>query len=139
MKLLECVLLLSMLLCMDNVIAAMDHSGHARSGGDGGEASGSACIRPRLDKIKPERLATVSPGTEFSFVVFNIDKPEQVSVVVKNQPVDIATEFKDPFYIVRGKIPATLVNTAARIDVKIDSKYHPCRLQDGWLIKITEK
>ena len=117
--------------------AAMDHSGH-QGMGMGGESSGSACIHPHLDKTKPEKLATVAPGSEFSFVVFNIDNPEQVSVTVKNQPVEIDTEFKDPFYVVKGKIPDTLKNTAARIDVKVASKFASCRLQEGWLIKISE-
>jgi hypothetical protein len=119
--------------------AAMDHSGHTgMSGGGSMESSGSACIHPHIDKIKPEKLATVSPGAEFSFVVFNIDKPEQVSVTVKQQPVKIKTEFKDPFYVVRGHLPDSLKNTAARIDVKISSKFTSCRLQDGWLLKISE-
>lgn len=114
--------------------AAMDHSGH----GGGGESSGSSCIHPHLDKIKPAHLATVAPGSEFSFVVFNIDNPNQVSVKVKHQPVAVETEFKDPFYVVKGKIPDSLHNTAARVDVKIDSKFSSCRAQEGWLLKISE-
>ena len=116
---------------------AVDHSGHGGMGG-GGDSTGSSCVKPHLDKIKPARLATVLPGSEFSFVVFNIDSPEQVSVVVKQKPVEIVTEFKDPFYVIKGKIPADLRNTAARIDVKVASKYSSCRLQDGWLVKISE-
>jgi hypothetical protein len=118
--------------------AAMDHSGH-KGMSAGGESSGANCIRPHLDKIKPERLSTVSPGAEFSFVAFNIDNPEQLSVEVKHQPVDIDVEFKDPFYVIKGKIPGALADTAARIDVKVDSKHSACRLQDGWLIKISGK
>jgi hypothetical protein len=114
--------------------AAMDHSGHG--GGSGG--SDVNCIHPRLDKIQPAHLATVAPGSEFSFVVFNIDNPKVVSVMVKKQPVDIKTEFKDPFYVVKGKIPDSLRNTAARIDVKIDAKYNPCKAAQGWLVKIAE-
>lgn len=116
---------------------AVDHSAHGGMAG-GGDSSGAACIKPHLDKLKPQRLATVTPGSEFSFVAFNIDNPEQISVTVKHQPVDVETEFKDPFYVIKGKIPEGLHNTAARIDVKIDSKYHSCRLQDGWLVKISE-
>jgi hypothetical protein len=114
--------------------AAMDHSGHQ----GGGESSGANCVRPHLDKIKPAHLADVSPGSEFSFVVFNIDDPKQVTVKVKQKPVDVETEFKDPFYVVKGKIPSSLHNTAARIDVKIDSKHTPCRAEQGWLVKISE-
>lgn len=119
--------------------SAVDHSAHGgMGGGAGADSIGSTCIKPRLDKIKPAHLATLAPGSEFSFVVFNIDNPDQVSVVVKQQPVAIETEFKDPFYVVKGKIPDGLHNTAARIDVKVSSKYHDCRLQDGWLVKVSE-
>jgi hypothetical protein len=116
---------------------AVDHSAHGGMAG-GGDSSGGACIKPHLDKLKPQRLSTITPGSEFSFVAFNIDNPEQVSVTVKHQPVDVETEFKEPFYVFKGKIPNGLRNTAARIDVKIDSKYNACRLQDGWLVKISE-
>lgn len=115
--------------------AAMDHSGHS-GGGSGG--SDVTCIHPRLDRIQPAHLATIAPGSEFSFVVFNIDNPKLVSVMVKNKPVDIETEFKDPFYVVKGRIPDSLRNTAARIDVKIDAKYNPCKAAQGWLVKISE-
>jgi hypothetical protein len=114
----------------------MDHSQH-RGMGANTESSGSACIHPHFDKIKPAHLSTVAPGSEFSFIVYNIEKPEQVSVTVKKQPVDISTEFKDPYFIVKGKLPENLKDTAARVDVKINSKYHACRAEDGWLLKIS--
>ncbi|MEQ1486271.1 hypothetical protein [Methyloglobulus sp.] len=117
--------------------AAMDHSGHG-GGGSGNGGSDVTCMHPRLDRIQPAHLATVAPGSGFSFVVFNIDNPKLVSVMVKQKPVEIETEFKDPFYIVRGKIPDSLRNTAARIDVKIDAKYNPCKATQGWLVKISE-
>jgi hypothetical protein len=116
--------------------AIMDHSRHR--GGGGSDTGGTSCIRPLLSKMKPAHLATVAPGSEFSFVVSNIDDPKQVSVQIKKQDVDVTTEFKDPFYIVKGKIPDSLRNTAARVDVKIDSKISSCRAADGWLLKISE-
>lgn len=117
--------------------AAMDHSAH-RGRGAKAETGGAACVRPQLSKMQPAHLATVAPGSEFSFVVSNLSDPEQVSVEVKRQPVEIQTEFKNPYYIVRGKIPESLRNTAARVDVKIDSKMASCRAEDGWLLKISE-
>jgi hypothetical protein len=116
--------------------AGMDHSAH-RGGGAKAETGGASCVRPLLSKMKPAHLSTVAPGSEFSFVVSNIDDPNQVSVQVKKQAVDIITEFKDPFYVVKGKIPDSLHNTAARVDVKIDSKVASCRAADGWLLKIS--
>ena len=117
--------------------AAMDHSQH-RGGGGKPAMGGAACVRPQVSKMQPAHLATVAPGSSFSFVVSNIDNPEHVSVEVKRQPVEIEAEYKNPYYIVRGKIPESLRNTAARVDVKIDSKVASCRAQEGWLIKISE-
>lgn len=117
--------------------AAMDHSAH-RGKGAKAETGGASCVRPQLSKMLPAHLATVAPGSEFSFVVSNLDDPDQVFVEVKRQPVEVQIEFKDPFYIVKGKIPESLKNTAARIDVKIDSKVSSCREEDGWLLKISE-
>jgi hypothetical protein len=120
-----------------NTAIAEVHSGHG-GGSGGGDSSDASCLHPHFDKIQPAPLATVAPGSEFSFVVFNIDDPKQVSVKVKQKPVDVETEFKDPFYVVKGKIPDSLRNTAARIDVKINSKYSSCRAEQGWLLKISE-
>lgn len=121
-----------------DVNAAMDHSRHRGAGARNADTGGTQCVRPTLSKMQPAHLATVTPGSAFSFVLSNVDDPDQVFVHVKREPVDIALEFKDPFYVVSGKIPATLKNTAARIDVKIDSKMPSCRAEEGWLIKISE-
>jgi hypothetical protein len=128
--------LLALMLCIFsvNALAAMDHSGHR--GGGGSESSSSSCVKPHINKQNPVRLAQVSPGSVFSFVAFNIDDPDQISVTVKKQPVAIKTEFKNPFYVISGRLPDNIHDTAARIDVKIDSKYSSCRLNEGWLINI---
>ncbi len=119
-----------------NAQAGMNHSAHR--GGSSPAMGGAECVRPQVSKMLPAHLSTVAPGAEFSFVVSNIDDPEQVSVEVKRQPVEIVSEFKDPYYIIKGKIPTSLHSTAARIDVKIDSKVSSCREEDGWLLKISE-
>jgi len=87
----------------------------------------------------PPHLATIAPEGEFSFRVFNIDKPEQISVTVKNIPVEVTAEFKDPYYLIKGKIPASLVNTAARINIKVSAKSPHCEAENGWLLKIADK
>lgn len=120
--------------------AATHHSGHRGSrGGRAADTWETNCLHPRIDKLKPAHLATVAPGSEFSFVISNIDEPaKQISVQVKQQTVDFTSEFKDPNYLIKGKIPVTLQNTAARIDVKINAKATACRSADGWLVKISE-
>ena len=117
--------------------ASEHHSGHG--GGGGGGSSAGTCLKPRLGKFLPPHLATVAPESEFSFLAFNIDKPEQIAVTVKNIPVEVTAEFKDPYYVITGKIPASLVNTAARINIKVSAKSSHCEAEDGWLLKISDK
>jgi len=120
--------------------ASEHHSGHG-GGGGGGDGGGSAgtCGKPQLGKFLPPHLATIAPEGKFTFLVFNIDKPEQVAVTVKNMPVEVTAEFKDPYYLFTGKMPASLVNTAARINVKVSAKSPHCEAEDGWLLKISDK
>jgi hypothetical protein len=113
--------------------AAEHHSGHNNMSGGG---SASHCIKAHISKFNPEHLANVKAGAEFSFVAFNVYKPELINVTVKNQPVEVETEFKDPFYKVTAKLPPDLKETAARITVKIAGKAPACDSEGGWLLKI---
>ncbi len=116
--------------------AAEHHSGHNMAGGGGGE---SGCLKAQLNKFMPANLATVAPGSAFSFWAFNVEKPEQIKVTVKSIPVEVTTENKDAFYLVKGKLPADLVNTAARINIKVTAKSPKCNVENGWLVKIAEQ
>lgn len=110
------------------------HDGHGAGGG------GSGCQKLRINKNKlvPAHLAEVAPGSDITFNAFGFDKPENLEVTVKKIPIAITTEFKDPFYVVRGKLPADLKGTHARINVKLKSSIVKCVSEDGWLVKITE-
>jgi hypothetical protein len=122
------------------VNAAEHHSGHGGGNkGGGGSGSAGACGKPQLGKFLPPHLATIAPEGKFTFLVFNIDKPEQVAVTVKNMPVEVSAEFKDPYYLFTGKMPASLVNTAARINIKVSAKSPHCEAEEGWLLKISGK
>jgi len=116
--------------------AAEHHSGHGASSGGGGE---NACSKPQLTKFLPANLATVAPGSDFSFMALNVSKPEQIEVTVKTIPVEVTTEDKESFYLVKGKLPADLVNTTARINIKVNAKISRCDGESGWLVKITER
>ncbi|HEY8218637.1 MAG TPA: hypothetical protein VIF86_00905 [Methylobacter sp.] len=118
--------------------ASEHHSGHGASSGGGG-GSESACLKPQLTKFLPANLATVAPGAAFSFYAFNVEKPEQIKVTVKTIPVEVTTEDKDSFYVVKGNLPAELVNTTARINIKVNAKVARCNGENGWLVKIAEQ
>lgn len=131
------VFLVIMLLTFCQVAnSAEHHSGHGGAMGGGG--GGASCVKPHLSKFTPAHLSTVAPGAEFSFVAVNVHKPEQITVKVKNNPVPVVAEFKDPFYLVKGRLPESLRNTAARITIKVTSKSPHCEAENGWLVTITE-
>ena len=116
--------------------ASEHHSGHV---GGGGNEAGEPCLKPHLNKFSPAHLETVAPGAEFSFYAMNVPKPEQISVTVKNIPVEINTDFKDPFFVVTGHLPAELHDTYARINIKVKGKFSSCDGENGWLLKISGK
>ncbi len=118
--------------------ASEHHSGHG-AGMSGGGGSENACSKPQLTKFLPANLATVAPGSAFSFYAFNVEKPEQIKVTVKTIPVEVTTEDKESFYLVKGKLPADLVNTTARINIKVNAKIPRCNGENGWLVKIAEQ
>lgn len=130
-----------MLTCISAMSAAFateHHSGHG-GGAMGGGGSRSGCLKARLERFSPAPLATVSPGSAFSFYAFNVEEPEQISVTVKKIPVEITSEYKEPFFVVKGKLPDSLSNTAARIDIKVKAKSPHCEAENGWLVKISDK
>lgn len=120
------------------VNATEHHSGHA-GGAVGGGGGSSHCIKAHLGKFTPPHLAKAKPGSQFSFIVTNIHSPKQVKVTVKKMPVEFTAEFKDPFYLITGKLPETLKNTMARIEVKVDAKRPSCGAEGGWLVNIAEE
>lgn len=101
-------------------------------------AERSPCTRAHLADRTPTPMATVAPGTEFSFAVFDIENDKQISVSIKQKPVEIKTEYKAPSFFVTGKIPDEYRKTAVRISVKINSVHPACRMEDGWLVNISE-
>lgn len=118
---------------------AVDHSMHGGgTGGASGGGSSTNCAKATFSKFQPEHLATVAPESEFSFLAFNVQKPEQIEVTVKSQPVKINVEDKESFMRVTGKLPADLKNTAARINIKATTKIEKCNGEGGWLVTITE-
>ncbi|MGR9116204.1 MAG: hypothetical protein ACU85E_10590 [Gammaproteobacteria bacterium] len=133
------LLLLCCLLLPYQRAQAQSSGGHGDHGGGGGQG-GMSCQKLRINKNKlvPEPLSEVAPGSEISFLAFGVDTPDHLEVSVKKIPIEITTEFKDTFYIVKGNLPADLKGTPARINVKFKAKNPKCNGEEGWLVKITE-
>jgi hypothetical protein len=120
--------------------AAMDHSQHGGGNSKSGVASTATnCEKPHLSKFLPAKLALVAPGSPISFRAVNVHDPmQQISVTVKNIPIEIKSEFKDPYFDIKANLPASLRNTVARINIKVSGKSPHCEAEDGWLVKISE-
>jgi hypothetical protein len=107
--------------------------GHGAGGGSGNK-SGGGCKTTIINHIVPKHLTVVYPKSEFSFWVRGIKDPSLVEVTAKKIPVTVTSEDKETFFAFTGKLPDSLSNTAARIQVKVHSK--KCPADKGWLLKI---
>jgi len=110
------------------------HGGHG-GGNGGGEVS---CFKAKISHYKPEHLATVAPGSEFSFTVSGSNGPNHIHVSIRQQPVEVSIEDKENFYLVKGKLPAELKNETVRINVRVKAKMSKCDADGGLLLKITD-
>lgn len=117
--------------------ASEHHSGHG--GGPRGSSSGTGVCKPQLSKFLPAHLTTVIPGAEFSFIVNNLQKADQISITVKNIPVEFEAEFKDPYFLIKSKLPISLHDTYARINIKVKAKSSECEAEGGWLLNIVDR
>jgi hypothetical protein len=130
------LLLVSLFFVSVSVNAAEHHSGHG--GGTGGASGGTGCIKAHLSKFTPPHLSKIAPESEFSFVAQNIHSPDQIRLTVKGTPVEFDAEFKDPFYLIKAKLPAGLKATMARVNIKVSAKSSSCEAENGWLLDIGE-
>ena len=121
--------------CIQNSYA-VDHSMHG--GSSGGGSSSANCVKANFTEFKPEHLATVTPGSEFSFYAFNVENPQQIEVTVKSEPVAITTEERGNFLRIVGKLPTDISHTAARINIKYTAKMAKCSTDEGWLVTVTQ-
>ncbi|MCF8007547.1 MAG: hypothetical protein K9K84_09080 [Methylovulum sp.] len=128
------LIMISMLVVVNTSWSAEHHSGHV----GGSSNAGGDCVKAHLSTFFPEHLQIVKPATEFSFKANNINHPKQISVTVKDIPVPVTTEFKDPYYLVKGVLPEALQHTTARINIKVKGKSSFCDVEKGWLVNISE-
>jgi hypothetical protein len=124
--------LLALSFCQSPWAQSTGHIGH---GGGSGEGD---CIRAKASRVKPEHLATVAPGSEFSFAASGSKGPEHIHVSVKQHPIPVTIEDKETFYLVKGKLPEDIKNTTVRISVNLIAKVSKCDAVDGWLYKVAE-
>jgi len=97
------------------VNASEHHSGHGGGAKSGGGVSAGSCGKPHLANLQPPHLATVAPAPNFPLWLSMSTSRSKISVTVKNFLLKSLPNLKTLFYLIKGKLPASLVNTAARI------------------------
>jgi len=112
------------------------HTGHGGGGGGGGNEA--SCIKAKISHFKPEHLATVAPGSEYSFTISGSKGPGHIHVSIRQEPAEVTIEDKETFYLVKGKLPPNLKNETVRISVRAMAKVGKCDADGGLLLKITE-
>lgn len=131
----------SILVAIFSILCLVSVQGFAAGGHGGGGSSvnksgKSACKTTQIKHIRPEHLASVAPNSEISFRVKGLEEAKLVSMTVKKIPVELEVEHKGGLLWFTGKIPESLVNTAARVHVEVH--YKKCPAEKGWLLKISE-
>lgn len=104
----------------------------------GTSSSKKACKKPRFSEFNPPHLAKVTPQSEFSLLVSGKVIPESIKLSVKKEPVDIEINQQGSKLLITGKLPASLENTHARINVTAKGT-NQCKGSDGWLVNISKE
>ena len=119
------------------IFVTLGFSNYALAYGGSGVTNKKACNKPGLSKFTPAHLTVVAAETNFSFLASATTNPSSIEVKVKKQAVDITINKIQSGYSVSGKLPASLQNTYARIEITATGTNN-CQGNGGWLLKIEE-
>lgn len=104
----------------------------------GTSSSTKSCSKPKFNQFSPPHLTAVAPESEFSFLASDLTDPATIEVSVKKEAVAVNIKKMNSGYLVTGKLPASLENTHARVDINATGT-NKCKANDGWLLKIEDK
>lgn len=103
----------------------------------GSSSSKKACKKPKLTQFSPAHLSAVAPQSEFSFWASGSTNPDTIVVSVKKHAVDVVIKKANGGYSVAGKLPSSLNDTHARININVTGTNN-CKTNNGWLLKIKD-
>jgi len=129
--------LCSLLLTGHAIAQSNPHAGHGSNGGSSGNQD-APCIKAKISNFLPGHLQSVSPGSEFSFMVSGNNGPGHIHVTIRDQPIQLTVENKDTFYLAKGRLPNEIKNETVRISVSAKAKVSKCDADTGWLLKVSE-
>ncbi len=104
--------------------------------GNGG-GSTKSCEKPRFSEFVPADKAKVAANSEFSFKASAETHPDRIKVTVRNQPAVITVTPLKLGYLVKGRLPESLKNGFARINIEAESQ-NKCKGSGGWLVDVSK-
>jgi len=118
------------------VFIILAYSANVSAGyGGGSSSSKKACKPPKIIQYTPAHLSVVSSNSDFSIEVSNLTDPKSVEVTIKKLPIEVAITESKRGYLVSGKLPESLKDTFARVEVRATGT-NKCKLSEGWLLNI---
>lgn len=103
--------------------------------GSSSSSSKKSCKAPKLIQYSPVHLSVVPSNSEFSIEVSSLTKPKSIEVTVKTLPVEVTIKEIKRGYLISGKLPESLKNTFARVEIRA-AGINKCNLSEGWLLNI---
>ncbi|MGZ8194917.1 MAG: hypothetical protein ACXWTH_04735, partial [Methylosarcina sp.] len=102
-----------------------------------GSSSTKSCEKPKFSEFAPADKSQVAANSEFSFKASATTNPERVKVTIKGQSVAVTVTPLKLGYLVKGRLPESLKNGFARINIEAESQ-NKCKGGGGWLLNISE-
>jgi len=109
--------------------------------GYGSSSSGNskkACKPPKLIQYTPVHLSVVPSNSDFSIEVSSLTNPKSIEVTIKKLPVEVAITESKKGYLITGKLPESIKDTFARVEVRATGT-NRCKLSEGWLLNIKDE
>ena len=105
--------------------------------GSSSSSSKTSCKPPKIIQYTPAHLSVVSSNSDFSIEVSSLTIPKSIEVTIKELPIDVVITETKKGYLISGKIPETLKDTFARVEIRATGT-NRCKLSEGWLLNIKD-
>jgi len=89
----------------------------------------------KFSRFTPPNNTEVAPKSDFSFYASTSTNPSSIRVIIKDQLVPITVTAKHDGLHVTGKLPATVKETYAKINLTGKGP-NQCEATGGWLVKV---
>ncbi len=96
------------------------------------------CIKPKFRDFVPADKTEAAAESRISFHITHFADPNHITATAKGEKVELDIQDRKTYFIVSGKLPASIQSGFARIHVTAKAAEGDCVGDDGWLIKIKD-